>query len=396
MRWFGETVLLPGLEAVIMPGSSRKPDCEGSESSGERFSLEEFFVAPWGLANEERPFHLLWDGDIDGFELRIADPVELVEGYNIQGDISDFVKELPDDEEGYCLLRISKSDLLVPGYFNAKFRIPEIFDNAMTGQPIQAQFSLVNGEVRRYDSQTFTIRPQLKLLDNPKKIELTEGDESVTLPVHMQYIGFGMAEVEMDMEGEGELISKGESIHHDILRAMAESGIPTKESEELGPIPEEWKQEHGVEIPDEELKDIGEEVRELAREDQLRKEFDEDTLERIVAALEEGEEHEAEIYDHIEVMLLDSILNAVDRHPAENVRMTNPNAHLEIESRVREFVLSYNLKDKIGNKYNSIEVPIRINDKRPDGGRLEIEVETEWDNHELDPDEILEQLEEEI
>jgi len=222
-----------------MPGSSPKPDCDGSESSGERFSLEEFFVAPWGLANEERPFHLLWDGDIDGFELRIADPVELVEGYNIQGDISGFIKELPDDEEGYCLLQISKSDLLVPGYFNAKFRIPEIYDNAMTGQPIQAQFSLENGNVRRYNSQTFTIRPQLKLLDSPKKIELTEGDESVTFPVRMQYIGFGMAEVKMDMEGEGDLISKGESIHHDILRAMAKSGIPTKESEELGPIPEE-------------------------------------------------------------------------------------------------------------------------------------------------------------
>jgi len=379
-----------------MPGSSPKPDCDGSENSGERFSLEEFFVAPWGLANEERPFHLLWDGDINGFELRIADPVELVEGYNIQGNISDFIKELPDDEEGYCLLQISKSDLLVPGYFNAKFRIPEIYDNAMTGQLMQAQFSLENGNVRRYNSQTFTIRPQLKLLDSPKEIELTEGNESVTLPVHMQYIGFGMAEVEMDMEGEGDLISKGESIHHDILRAMAKSGIPTKESEELGPIPEEWKQEHGVEIPDEELRDIGDEVRELAREDKLRKEFDEATLERIADAFEEGEEHEAEIYDNIEVMLLDSILNAVDRHPAENVRMANPNAHLEIESRVREFVLSYDLKDKIGNEYKSIEVPINIDHKRSDGGILELEVETEWDNHELDPDEILAQLEEEI
>lgn len=379
-----------------MPGSSPKPDCDEPEGSGERFSLEEFFVAPWGLANEERPLHLLWEGDIAGLELRIADPVEIVEGYNIQADISDFVKELPDDEEGYCLLRISTSDLLVPGYFNAKFKVPKIFENAMTGQPIQAQFSLENGEKKRYDSRTFTIRPQLKLLDSPSEIELTEGDKSVTLPVHMQYIGFGMAEVEMSMEGEGDLISKGESIHHDILRAMAESGIPTKESPELGPIPEEWKQEHGVEIPDEELRDIGDEVRELAREDKLREEFDEATLERIVDALEEGEEHEAEIYDHMEVMLLDSILNAVDRHPAENVRMANPNAHLEIESRVREFVLSYDLKDKIGNEYKSIEVPINIDDKRPNGGILEVDVETEWDNHELDPDEILDQLEDEI
>jgi len=99
---------------------------------------------------------------------------------------------------------------------------------------------------------------------------------------------------------------------------------------------------------------------------------------KVAEALEEGDDHEADIYNHIELMLFDSILNAVDRHPAENVRIANPNAHLEIESRVREFVLSYELKDKIGNKYQSIEVPIDIKDERPDGGILEVEVEMKW------------------
>jgi len=379
-----------------MSDSSSESERDGPENSQEGFSLEEFFVAPWGLANEERPLHLLWDGKIDSFELRIADPVEIVEGYNIQKDISEFVENVSGDDGPYTSIQISESDLLVPEYFNAKFKIPKIFDSAVVGQPIQADFTLQNERREKYNSQTFTIRPQLNLLDSPDSIELQEGDELVTIPVKMQYIGFGMAEVEMDVEGEGDLISEGESIHHDILRAIAESGIPTQESEKLGPIPDEWEHEHGVEIPDEELRGLGDELREVALEGQLRNEFDEDTLERIVDALEEGEEHEAEIYDHIEVMLLDSILNAVDRHPAENVRVANPNAYLEIESRVREFILRYELKDKIGNEYDSIELPISVDDNRPNGGIIEVEVETDWDNHELDPDQILDQLEEEI
>ena len=330
-----------------MSESPPQPDRENSASNGEEFSLEDFFVAPWGLANEERPLHLLWKGEIQVLELRFAEPVELIDGYNISGDVADFTENFPEDEGGYRLLRIYQPDFLVSGYFNTKFKVPKTFENAMTGQPIQARFILENGETRELNSQTFTIRPQLKLLHSPQEIVLTDGDESVTLPVHMQYIGFGMAEVEMDIGGEGDLISEGESIHHDILRAMAESGIATKESEKLGPIPEEWKQEHGVEIPDEELRELGDEIRKLAFKDELREEFDDATLEWIARALEGGDEHEADIYEHIEVMLLDSILNAVDRHPAENVRMANPNAHLEIESRVREFVLSYELKDKI-------------------------------------------------
>ncbi|MWG33792.1 hypothetical protein [Halomarina oriensis] len=379
-----------------MSESSPQPDRENSTSDGEEFALEEFFVAPWGLANEERPLHLLWEGEIQELELRLAEPVELVDGYNISGDIADFTVESPEDGGNHKLIRIHQSDFLVPGYFNTKFKIPEIFENAMSGQPIQARFILGNGETRELNSQTFTIRPQLKLLDSPQEIILNDDDESVILPIHMQYIGFGMAEVEMDIEGEGDLISEGESIHHDILRAMAESGIATKESEKLGPIPEDWKQDHGVEIPDKELRELGDEIRELAFEDKLREEFDDATLEWIAEALEKGDDHEADIYEHIEVMLLDSILNAVDRHPAENVRITNPNAHLEIESRVREFVLSYELKDKVGNEYQSIRVPIDIKDERSDGGILEVEVETKWDHHKLNPDEILGQLEDEI
>jgi hypothetical protein len=152
-----------------MSESPPQSDRENPTSNGEEFSLEEFFVAPWGLANEERPLHLLWKGEIRVLELRFAEPVELIDGYNISRNITDFTEDLPEGEDNYRLLRICQSDLLVPGYFNTKFIVPEIFENAMTGQPIQAKFILENGETKELNSQTFTIRPQLKLLDSPQE-----------------------------------------------------------------------------------------------------------------------------------------------------------------------------------------------------------------------------------
>ena len=55
-----------------------------------KFEIEDSFVAPWGLANEERPMHLLWKGDIDEVEIRCAEPVDLVEGYNITEELETY------------------------------------------------------------------------------------------------------------------------------------------------------------------------------------------------------------------------------------------------------------------------------------------------------------------
>jgi hypothetical protein len=48
LRWFSETILITGYEDAIMPMTSPKPNCDSSESNGGKFSLKEFFVAPWG------------------------------------------------------------------------------------------------------------------------------------------------------------------------------------------------------------------------------------------------------------------------------------------------------------------------------------------------------------
>ena len=365
------------------------PDTSDSQP---HFEIDDSFVAPWGLANEERPMHLLWDGDVEQVEIRFAEPIELIEAYNLEGEIEAYESTELYEDTKIRLISLDRGDLDTPGYISIKFRVPTIYDEAMFGQKIGVTFYLPNGEIREWEQYTFTIRPQIELVDAPDIVPLE--DDLNTVDLKMRYIGFGMAQVAIEAEGEGELISEGESIYHDLIAALIASGLHKKESDQLEPIPDDWKQEAGVEIPQEEIEDIVQEMRNMLSEGTAFDEFESGDLHDLADVLEEGDdEYEVTpMYQHIELMLLNSILDVVDRHPTENVQLSNPHTKIEIESRMHGFVVRYRLRDNHGNEYDPVEVPIKVEDNRENGGGVEAEINTEWEHHQLDPDEILTEI----
>lgn len=378
------------------------PDEEGANQlldSSTTFELDDSFVAPWGLAGEERPMHLLWSGPIKSLELQFAEPVDLVEAYNLVGDVDDFMcTESRTGGVDVQNLVLHEDDFSTPGYLNIKFRIPQIYEEAMVGQKIGVTFHLTNGRTRKLEEYTFTIRPQIEAVDAPERLTLEDTSEIDSIDLKMRYIGFGMAQVGVEAEGEGELISQGESLYHDLAAALIASGIHEKESEQLGDIPEEWKQETGVEIPDKTLEEIVQGIRDLLSEGTALDEFDEKELRELAGVLEDGnEKYEiTPMYEHIEMLLLNSILDVVDRHPTENVQLSNPHTKVEIKSRMHGILVRYRLRDNHGNEYEPVEIPIEVEDTRENGGVIEAEINTEWEHHQLDPDEILTTIMEDI
>ena len=364
------------------------------------FEIEDSFVAPWGLANEERPMHLLWEGDIEEVEIRFAEPVELVEGYNVSEELRAYESiEQHKDGSDIRVLSIPSEAFTTPGYFSAKFTVPEIFESAIVAQVVHVIFYLPDNSTEDWEEYTFTIRPQIEIGKRPEKIVLYEDENEENLEnidITMHYIGFGMAQIDTEAYTEGELISKGESIYHDIAEAMKESGLYGKETE-LQPIPEGWKKEANVGIPQQEMEKFVDEFRESLRADSMSDILDEEDVEELLAFLEAGEEERdmSMIYQHFEFMLLNSIIDVVDRHPTENVQLRKPQTTVQIESRMRGFVVQYHLSDNQGNEYESKEVPIEIEDKRDNGGMVEMEINTEWEQHQINPQE-LKHLKEEI
>lgn len=363
------------------------------------FNLNDSFVAPWGLADEERPMHLLWDGPIEAVELRFAEPVELIEAYNIDGELADYT-ETEAHANGTEVQHVvfGEAEFTTPGYLSIKFRVPTIYEEAMVGQQVRVTFQLPDGTTHDFEEYTFTIRPQIEVVDAPDTVTLDDENGVDPINLTMRYIGFGMAQVKVEAEGAGELISKGESLYHDIAGAMIAAGVHKTESEHLEEVPEDWRQDAGVEIPEETLEDIVQGIRDLLAEGTALDEFDEEEIHQLADVIEEGEDqHEiTPMYEHIEMLLLDSILDVVDRHPTENVQLSNPNTKVQIESRMHGILVRYRLSDNHGNEYDPIEIPVDVEDTRENGGVVETEINTEWEQHQLDPDDVLAEIMEEI
>lgn len=369
-----------------------------SEVDNVDFELVDAFVAPWGLAHEERPMHLLWNGSIDGVEVTFPEPVELLEAFNLEGDLSDYVESVNNEEGDLQRVNIDSDDLDTPGYLSIKFKIPTIFDDAMVGQVIGVKFHRPDSELFEVEGYTFTIRPQIELVEEPETVVITEDEELDRINVQMRYLGFGLAQVDIEARGEGELISKGESLYHDIAEALIASGFHKLESDDLEPIPEEWKDDTGVEIPQSTLENIVQGVRDSLTDGSAFDEFEEEELHQLADVLEEGDDERdfKPVYEHVELMLLNSILDVVERHPTENVQLQNPHTSVQIQSKLRGFTVVYRLSDNHGNVYDPTKVQIEVQDNRDDGGVVETEINTEWEHHQLDPHEVLTEIMEEL
>jgi hypothetical protein len=264
------------------------------------------------------------------------------------------------------------------------------------GHNIEVIFSNEDSEQATLQKSTHIIRPEIRVQYAPDEVHLTDDNIPDCIEIGMEYIGFGMAQVAVEAEAEGEFVSEGESLLHDLLEAILETEIHKQDVDSLGEVPAEWKDESDVELPQEEIEDIVQDMSDLARSGELTEEYDSEELIEVAEVLEEAEEMSesdsgvaAVIYRFIETALLSSILNVVDRHPTENVSLANPTTKIRTKARTTELEVRIRLRDSLENEYEPEIVLIDIHDEREsETGVFETEVTTNWENYQVDPDEI--------
>ena len=373
----------------------------GSESAV--LDLKDRFIAPWGLANEELPMHLIWDGEVDKIIVKYPQDLDAVSAYNVDEGEMD-----TQSDSGITELSVSEKSLTTEGYFGIVFSCPATYDDSIVRHNISVIFYKNESAVADWSACTHIIRPQIKFVKYPEKIVLSDKDEpeigegefllnvnekNNSIEVDLEYVGFGMAKVRMDARAEGNLISKEDSIYHDFVEAIIESEIHLQDIDDLEKIPEEWVVNSGYEIPHEEIEDIVRETREIVTDESLTQKYDSEDLFRLADILESAQKSAESgsgpsIYQYIETMLLTSIMNVVDRHPTENVSLEKPNVKIETEARATEITLECNLKDSMNNKYDPAQIEMKVDDRRQEGGVFEAELITNWENYQIDPDEV--------
>lgn len=372
---------------------------DAPEASKEhKVDITDSFIAPWGLANETRPFHLIWEGKVDAIQLGLAEPVEIIDIYNTKSELESY--ESPDLVEGDVKsFEIPMDELEVEGYLSAEFKIPETFDEVMVGQKIAVAFISGSETIERWEDYTFTIRPKIKPVDSPNSLTLSEVD---TIDIAMKYIGFGMAEVRVEAEAQGELVSEQESIYHDILDKLTETEIHKEDSEHFEKSLEEWEENGNFEK--ESYDEFVDEFRSKLQKGDIFEEYDEEELRRYAEILRDDRESEQNdtlgAYKAVEYLLMNSILDMVDRHPEENIQLDNPNTKIELDTEVNNICIIYHLRDVEKNRYDSIKIPIELEDNLDAPPEFAADINTTWEHLQLDPDEerekALDRLEEEL
>ncbi|WP_147376702.1 hypothetical protein [Halopiger aswanensis] len=366
------------------------PENSTQEENRSSIEIEDSFLAPWGLASEELPMHILWSGSVSSIKVSYPDQLELIDSYNLDTDLKE------DAETGEFVLE--ESDLITPGYLSFVFTDPDTHSDAVKNHQIRVRFLDEEGAIiDSFEPTTRIIRPQIRVQDAPERIKLSDEGTPDTIEIDMEYIGFGMAQISIDAQAGGEFVSEGESFHHDLLRAILETEVHKEDLDRWDDPPEEWETEAGYEVPEEEIEQIVEHMRGVAQEDNyLHDEYGAEEVLEVADALEEAESKSktdsdvaAVIYRFIETALLSSILNVVDRHPTENVSLSSPNTKVKTKARATELEVKIKLKDNLDNVYDPEIVLIEINDNRKEsGGVFETEIETNWENHQVDPDEV--------
>lgn len=352
------------------------------------FELRDCFLAPWGLSSEELPMHVLWSGDFGKVEIDIPNELTLSEIHNC---------ELGDDRKGNEEpITIGNDELITDGYFGMILTDENKYDDPVKKHTIEICFYSDNDEQTTIEKVTRIIRPEIRVQDAPDKIHLSDQNIPDTIEIDMEYVGWGMAQVAVEAEAEGELISEGDSLQHDLLEALLETEFHKQDLDGVGDIPDEWKNESDVEVPQEEIEDIVQDMSELARSDELSGEYESQELMEMADILEEAHESSesasdisAVIYRFIETALLSSILDVVDRHPTENVSLDNPTTKIRTKARATELEVVIRLRDSLENEYEPESIDIEIVDERDsEAGVFESEIITNWDNYQVDPDEV--------
>jgi hypothetical protein len=353
------------------------------------FELRDSFLAPWGLSSEELPMHVLWSGDVDRIKMEFPSELDIVEVYNYSS------KDRRDPVEDRKIV-LSDEDLITSGYLGVVLKDGSKYSEPVKKHEISVSFSNQGEQLAHLKKTSRIIRPEIRVRDAPEEIHLSDGNVPDTIEIEMEYVGFGMAQVAVEAEAEGEFVSEGDSLLHDLLEALLETEVHKQDVDGMEEIPEEWENDSEIEVPQEEIEGIVGDMSNLAKSDEVMEKHDPQELMELAEALEEAEKMSesdsdvaAVIYRFIETALLSSILNVVDRHPTENVSLENPTTKIRTKARATELEVRIRLRDSLENEYDPETVIIDIIDERDsESGVLETEIETNWENYQVDPNEV--------
>ena len=331
------------------------------------------FIAPWALANETIPFHLVWESELPYDLIRVHIPSEFT--------VSDFfnVDEYVIEDSTILIKKLKTHN-----YFGLVVSSNEIYKEYLKRREIIVEF-LSLGEVKYiHPFEARIIRPLLEVVEPPEKIVINEDtDPNKLINISVKYSGLGRARISINVGHKGEIISHTDSLYYQILKRVigGRRFLDTfKEDVELRP--------KDLQINGEGLKELTEKMIKGMKEGIIPPDLEPDSLKNFGEWLKQSGSMEnlmKIIYSEIEQLMIGAILYYLDRHPKENVELIDGITKTIFRSRIKEMNIKINYKDSINNDYDPIEVQIKVDDQREKADKIfEAPINIEWITERID------------
>lgn len=315
-------------------------------------------IAPWVLPREDIPINieLPQDLDFDKIHIKIPDDFEFVDFFNVE-NVTVY------EDNAAIIDGIIKAKLQnTPLYFGFVVSSKEIPENLKTSRKIFVEIISGPNIIKKIELKARIFRPKLEITDIVESIELTDDEDEYKVPMNLKYIGFGDIQIKIQGEIQGKIVSQGESIIDELLRRIySEVQQNTK--------PEINENKDNLQFDSETIKRITGEIEKKVIYGDIREiidDSDSESFEQYFKDAKTKNEFLKIVYTRLEDILFNMLTEILDRHPTDNVMLTNSKTNIttKIDSMIENITTKVLYKDKLDNIYPPVEIPIKIIDHR--------------------------------
>lgn len=339
------------------------------------FTLSSKYIAPWALATEGLPIHLMWNESLKYDKIEIVLPSEImikdffnVDVYNSKDNRIEILKLKSANYFGFLVSTVNK-----------------IFDVHIQ-RNIHVNF-YQNDEI--IFSETFEaniFRPVLKLLEPPKEFILSEDKGKNQIDINLELSGFGHIQVKADVSSGGKFRTKLEPLYQVLLEQI----ITTFDSDLESDVDEK------ITINPEFIEDKADEFIKWVKEGRLPIAFNEKDLLAFKSWLYDEKNYDKVIKilsKHMNALLVNSLVHYLERNPEDNITMLRGEPSVLIDELIHTITVRLTYKDSMDNEYDPVLAEIKISDIRKEKVQINIPINFDWTINIINPMDYCESVE---
>lgn len=330
------------------------------------------YIAPWALANEQFPIHLIWkpEANFHRIEIDLPEELNLNEVLNVQNFSIENSKII-----------IKSTDLLSPDYFSLILESKEIFDELKKQLQINVRFLFNSDEQLHRTFYATIVRPKIEIMEHSTQLVIKDNTNLKNLlNFEVVHTGLGRIKVDFTASIKNKIISQSDSLYFDILEEIANE-MDSGRLNEKENLKESDMSKLAISLDPIELQDTATKILDSIESGKFPNTVRKEVFKKLNEGLKDKDFRDdliKVIYSKLQRMYISYVLYYFDRNPYENIDLPAGKIKLNLEMKLQKINFQIKYTDAYENCYDSLKTEINITDERKITKKTQIPVNIYW------------------